>query len=81
MDRKWMQVSTLGLGGLALLCWVVMFLSGHDVWQHAGRLDFWNLQGPPYSDLRAFMVAFYFLLIVLSVHMLVTAVTLVASRK
>ena len=44
---------------VALLCWLVMFLAGHDVWQYAGRPDFWNLDVPPYLDMRAFAAAFY----------------------
>ena len=80
MERKWVQPTTLGLGVLALLCWVVMFLAGTDVWHAVGRPDFWNLQGPPYHDLRAFAVSFYLLLAVLSVHLVVTALGLVTSR-
>ena len=80
MERKWVQLTTLCLGVLALVCWVVMFLAGTDVWHAAGRPDFWNLQGPPYHDLRAFAVSFYLLLAVLSVHLVVTALGLVTSR-
>lgn len=44
---------------LGLLCWIVMFLAGTDVWHFAGSPDFWRLSGPPHADLRAFSVAFY----------------------
>ena len=29
MARQWTQLATLGLGALALLCWVVMVPVGH----------------------------------------------------
>ena len=80
MARKWSQVITLGLGALALLCWVVMFLAGTDVWHDVGRPDFWNLAGSPYHDLRAFAYAFYLLFAILSVHLIVTTVTLATGR-
>jgi TRAP-type C4-dicarboxylate transport system permease small subunit len=80
MERKWAQLAALCLGALALLCWFVMFLAGTDVWHDVGRPDFWNLQGPPYHDLRAFAYVFYLLLIVLSAHLIVTALGLVTAR-
>ena len=51
--------SMIGLSILGMLCWVVMFLAGTDVWHFAGSPDFWQLSGPPYTDLRAFGYAFY----------------------
>lgn len=54
MTRNWVQPVTFCLGAVALLCWLVMFAAGTDVWHDVGRPDFWNLQGPPYHDLRAF---------------------------
>jgi hypothetical protein len=53
------------LSAISLLCWVVMFLAGTDVWHDTGSRDFWHLQGPPYTDLRAFAYAFYLLFVVL----------------
>ena len=47
------------LTALGLLCWLVMFLAGHDVWHFAGSPDFWRLHGLPHTDLRAFAYAFY----------------------
>jgi hypothetical protein len=47
MDRTWDQLATLCLSAVALLCWVVMFLAGTDVWHDVGRPDLWNLHGPP----------------------------------
>ena len=81
MARAWSKCVTLGLGVLALLCWAVMFLAGTDVWHDVGRPDFWNLAGPPYHDLRAFAYAFYLLFAILSVHLIVTAVTLATGRS
>ena len=81
MAPQRIQLATLCLGALALLCWVVMFLSGTDVWHDVGRPDIWNLQGPPYHDLRAFACAFYLLLAVLVVHLIVTALDLVVARS
>jgi hypothetical protein len=81
MERKWVRPATLSLSALALLCWVVMFLAGTDVWHDAGRPDLWNLQGPPYPDLRAFAYAFYLLVVVLSVHLMVTALGFMTTRR
>jgi hypothetical protein len=80
MARTVVQSAALGLGCLALLCWAVMFLAGTDVWRELGRPDFWHRAGPPYQDLRAFACAFYLLLAVLSVHVIVAAVDLATSR-
>ena len=80
MEMKSVQLVTLSLGALALLCWFVMFLAGTDVWHDVGRPDFWNLQGVPYNDLRAFAYAFYLLFIVLLVHLIVTALGLLIAR-
>lgn len=81
MTRKWVQPATFCLGAVALLCWLVMFAAGTDVWHDAGRPDFWNLQGPPYHDVRAFAYAFYLLPVVLSVHLVVTALGFVSTRS
>ncbi|MFC1629213.1 hypothetical protein ACFL3H_08900 [Gemmatimonadota bacterium] len=51
--------------GVSLLCWLVMFLAGTDVWHFTGRPDFWNLEGAPHADLRTFSYAFYLQLMVL----------------
>lgn len=54
-----LKSALVGLNFMILLCWVVAFLAGTDVWHDVGRPDFWNLSGPPYSDLRAAAYAFY----------------------
>ena len=59
--------STIALTTLGILCWLVMFLTGTDVWHFAGRPDFWRLSGAPYTDLRFFGYAFYLQLVVLVV--------------
>ena len=81
MTGRSVQLATLGLQILAVLCWLVMFLAGTDVWHDVGRPDLWNLSGPPYQDLRAFVCAFYVLFVVLSAHLLVTAVDLWTTRQ
>ena len=80
MPRRWIQLAAPCLGALALLCWVVMFLSGTDVWHALGRPDIWNLLGPPYHDLRAFACAFYLLVVVLVVQLIVSALDLVVAQ-
>ena len=72
MDRKRAQLATLACSALALLCWIVMFLAGTDIWHDAGRPDVWTLQGPTPHDVRAFAYAFYLLFIVLSVQLTAT---------
>jgi hypothetical protein len=57
--------SMIGLSALGMLCWLVMFLAGTDVWHFAGSPDFWRLAGPPYTDLRAFGYAFYLQFLIL----------------
>ena len=66
--------ASLILPSLALLCWLLMFLAGTDVWHDTGRLDLWHLEGPPYSDLRAFVVTYYALLPILVVQFAVAVV-------
>lgn len=81
MERKWVQLVTFSLSALALLCWAVMFLTAHDVWHDLGKPDIANLQGPPYNDLRVFATAFYLLLAVLAVHVILTGWGLVTARR
>ena len=54
-----LKSALVGLNLMILLCWVVVFLAGTDVWHDLGRPDFWKLTGPPYSDLRAAAYTFY----------------------
>ena len=55
----------LALSTVGMVCWIVMFLAGTDVWHFAGRPDFWQLSGAPYTDLRAFAYAFYLQFLIL----------------
>ena len=73
MRQAWIHVVTPWLTPVALLCWAVMFMAGTDVWHYLGRPDIWNQQGPPYADVRAFVYAFYLLLVVLFVNLILTA--------
>jgi hypothetical protein len=79
MARR-VHVITLGLGILALLCWMVMFLAGTDVWHDVGRPDFWNLTGPPYHDVRALAYAFYLLFVVLATQFIVMVLAINRAR-
>lgn len=72
--------STIALSTLGILCWLVMFLTGTDVWHFAGRPDFWRLSGAPYTDLRFFGYAFYVQLVVLVVLFVVAAGTAIKGR-
>jgi len=65
--------SAIGLSIVGMLCWVVMFLAGTDVWHSAGSPDFWRLSGPPYTDLRAFGYAFYLQCFILLMMIVVTS--------
>jgi hypothetical protein len=65
----------IGLTTLGMLCWLVMFLAGTDVWHFAGSPNFWRLSGPPYTDLRVFGYAFYLQFVILLVMFAVTSWT------
>lgn len=75
------QIGSLVLSGVALVCWVVMFFAGTDVWHSVGRPDFWRLSGAPYADLRASAYAFYVLVPVLFVQVVLTLVVAVAVGR
>ena len=61
MKPTWSQPAALFLGAFALLCWIVMFLAGTDIWHGMGRPDFGRLPGVSSTDVRAFAYAFYLL--------------------
>ncbi len=65
--------SLIVLSILGMVCWVVMFLAGTDVWHFAGSPDFWRLPGPPNADLRAFAYAFYLQLLILLAMMILAS--------
>ena len=60
MKPTWSQSASLYLGALALLCWILVFMAGTDVWHDSGRPDF-HLMGATSSDLRVLAGAFYLL--------------------
>lgn len=59
--------------GVGLVCWLIMFMAGTDVWHDVGRPDFWKLTGPPYSDLRVFAWSFYAQFFVLLIGLVASA--------
>ena len=63
--------SMIGLSTLGMLCWVVMFLAGTDLWHSAGSPDFWR----QHADLRAFGWAFYLQFLILLTMMALAAWT------
>lgn len=71
----------VGLSTLGMLCWLVMFLAGTDVWHFAGSPDFWRRSGPPYADLRAFGFAFYLQFLTLLTMMGVAVWTAVKAAR
>ena len=71
----------LALAVVSLVCWVVMFLAGTDVWHGAGSPDFWRLPGPPYADVRAFAYAFYAQFVILVVILAAAAWTLLRQVR
>lgn len=87
MRRNQLLLSlTAAFVGAGLICWIIMFLAGHDVWTFAGKPDFWRLSGPPFADMRVFAVAFYvqFVLLALVSAALVTTViwnTVIIRRR
>jgi len=81
MEGKWVQLTTLGFGVFALLCWIVMFLAGTDIWHDTGRPDLWTLQGPTHHDVRAFACAFYLLFVVLSVQLIASGLGVWTARS
>lgn len=70
----------VALAAASLICWVVMFLAGTDVWHFAGSPDFWRLPGPPYADMRAAAYAFYAQLVVLVVMLVACACSVMRRR-
>jgi hypothetical protein len=75
------SIVTLCFAWFGLLCWIVMFMAGHDVWHDVGRPDIWNIAGVPYHDLRVFVVAYYLLLPVLVFQVLAGVRNLRTPRR
>lgn len=66
---------------LILMCLVVMFLAGNDIWHDTGRPDFWHLSQPPFADVRVFVCAYYVLAAVALGRVVVRLGSLVVGRK
>ena len=59
MKHRTIQVTQALLSCLTLLCWIVMFLAGTDVWHAVGSPDIWRDPSVPFADVRVFAIAFY----------------------
>jgi hypothetical protein len=81
MKPKSSQLAAFALSVIALLCWLVMFLAGTDVWHDVGSPAVWTVQGPPYADLRACLYAFYLLFVVLVAWVTVTIVGIARGSR
>jgi hypothetical protein len=81
MKPKSSQLVACGLSVVALLCWLVIFLAGTDVWHDVGSPAVWTLQGPPYVDFRACLYAFYLLLVVLLACVAVTSLGVAGGTR
>ena len=81
MDQRRWQQTKLGLGVVALLCWMVMFMAGTDLWHDTGRPDLLTLPNAHPADVRAFAYAFYLLPVVLAVQLIVTGIDGFAARR
>jgi hypothetical protein len=68
------QSAALYLGVFALLCWILAFMAGTDVWHDAGRPDFLRL-GATRTDLRALAFGFYTLPFCLAGQIIVMVVS------
>jgi hypothetical protein len=68
-------------GIFAILCWMVMFAAGTDVWHDTGRPDLWSSTQPPYPDIRAFLWAYYLLFPILLAQIVLGVLTFLAGRK
>ena len=74
MTSRRTQSAALTLAVLALLCWILTFMAGHDVWHDSGRPDFSRL-GATRTDLRALAFAFYSLPLCLAAQIVVMMVS------
>jgi hypothetical protein len=80
MNRTWLPRASFALALLGLLCWVLTFMAGTDVWHDAGRPDFLKL-GATSFDLHALAGAYYLLPAVLSAQVGLLALTLARERR
>ena len=64
-----------------VICWILMFGAGHDLWHETGRVDLWRVPGVHAVDLGAFLIAFYGLLLVLLAQFAIATLMFVRRRK
>ena len=81
MKLRSVQLAACGVSVFALLCWLVIFLAGTDVWHDLGSPNVWTLQESPYPDLRACLYAFYLLFVVLVACVTLTVVGLARASR
>jgi hypothetical protein len=79
MNRTWLPRASLALAVVGLLCWVLTFMAGTDIWHDAGRPDFLRL-GATDFDLHALAVSYYLMPAVLSVLVGLLALTVARDR-
>ncbi|MEN3337668.1 MAG: hypothetical protein V7647_1344 [Acidobacteriota bacterium] len=73
----------LGFALLSLVCWLLLFAAGHDVWHDMGRPDVLarlSELGATLFDIRAAAYAFYGLFVLLSAQVIVTGLTVFRRR-
>lgn len=66
---------------LILICLIVMFLAGNDIWHDTGSPDFWHLNKPPFADVRVFVGAYYALVALAMGRMLIRLGGLIIGRR
>jgi hypothetical protein len=58
MPHRALPAAARWLSVAALVCWIVTFLAGTDVW-HAAGSPVWTPGHPGYFDLRVLAIAYY----------------------
>lgn len=80
MTRAWTQVASLGFAAVSVVCWLLMFAAGTDIWHDSGRVDVTTL-GATSADVRAFATAFYGLFFLLLAQLIVAGVGVLRSQR
>ncbi len=70
-----------GISAAGLICWIVMFMAGQDVWHDLGAPDIWRNAAVPYPDLRVFTACFYALLVLLVAGTVVPVLMAARGRR
>ena len=66
------QKTSVALSALALVCWTVMYMAWHDIWHALGRPDLTSAPAVHVADVRAFLIAYAVLPILIAVQIIVT---------